>query len=477
MTPAPKKYRVLSALTLFSLLAVGAPPTEAQDLRYTSVTEAEFGGTLGRMMSAMPGIDTEVRETTWISGPRMRTDSEGASTIMDWEAGRMVGIDHETRTYWTVDLADFGRSMRAMTDAATEDAREAPVQRGEAEARQGEPTRRMEIHVSTDRTGDTREISGFRTERVFLTIEMESEEQVAGDDPENPETREGKMVLLNELWVTEENLMAVPEEMDLEGYREMASATEDDWAAMQQAFATDPDLEVAFDRSRAALEDLDGTAVESTMFWVLVPPDQDFDRQAALDDRDRSLSSDVADAAKASAAESAKDAVKSGLGRVGGLFGGDDEEEEEEGEAPQPVQQTLVRIKTLLEEVERGPIPASKFEVPEGSFEMAVGDVVTVSGTDLSIEFWNVDEDSRCPLDVTCVWEGRVVVTLRVRRGGGSPQDVRLTTVALEGAPGSKSAQVGDFLITLQDVSPAPSTSEPLKISDYRITISVERVN
>ena len=372
--------RTLPAAALAGVLALApAPDTAAQEapreLRYSTVSEVEFGGTLGRMMRAWPGDQNEVRETVWISGPRTRTDTEHSSTIMDLEARRYTVLDHETKTYWTVDLSDWEVAMRQMAASMAEGAEEARAEDAQrrAEAGDEEAIRRLEIDLSTERTGDRREISGYDTERVFVTLEMKAEYIDAAADSAHPEMQEGTVVILNEMWLTDEPLLALPEDLDIEGYREMSADAMDDWAALEQAYANDPEMRVAFDRSRAALEDLEGTAVESTIFWVSVPPDKEFDLQKALDDRDRSLFDDVAAAAAESAKESAKDAaenaVKSRLGGLGGgLFGGDDDEEEE----IELVQYTFMRIKTRLEEMERGGVPASIFEIPEGYTERVI---------------------------------------------------------------------------------------------------------
>lgn len=379
-----KKKKKMSRLPLVSaavaatLVVVKPGPVQAQDLTYTTVTKAEFGGAMGRMMKLVPGADTDVRETVWISGPRMRTDTEGWSTITDWEGRRWLSLDHQARTYTEIDMSDWETGMEQVSQAVQANAEQAGAESG---ARRGEvggdaATHRLEIDLSTERTGDKRTISGFDAERVFVTLEMRAENLEVADDPEHPEMKEGVMVLLTELWLTDENLMAVPDELDMDDYREMTAGAMESWAAMEQVYANDPELQVAFDRSRAALDDLQGTAIESTLFWVIVPPDKDFDREAALADRDRSLADDVAAAAAESAKESAKESVKKGLGRLGGgLFGGKKEEEKEPEpeEEPELVQQTFMRIKTLLESVERSSIPADRFQVPEGYTRVELG--------------------------------------------------------------------------------------------------------
>jgi len=94
-------------------------------------------------------------------------------------------------------------------------------------------------------------------------------------------------------------------------------------------------------------------------------------------------------------------------------------------------------------------------------FELSVGQVAEVSGA--RIEFWNVAEDSRCPTDVQCVWEGRVKVELRL---SGSNQ---IQTVQLSPVSGEDTVEFEGLQIRLLEVNPAPISTEKLEISDYRI--------
>jgi hypothetical protein len=98
-------------------------------------------------------------------------------------------------------------------------------------------------------------------------------------------------------------------------------------------------------------------------------------------------------------------------------------------------------------------------------FELAVGQVAGVG--DIKIEFWNVTEDSRCPTDVQCVWEGRVKIELRL-----SGEDT-IETVQLSPVSGEDTTEYGGLQIRLLEVNPAPVSTEDLEISDYRIQLVV----
>jgi hypothetical protein len=181
------------------------------------------------------------------------------------------------------------------------------------------------------------------------------------------------MIFFTELWLTDDDaLLPDLDEADLSGFREMAAADADAMVGLEQALAQDPRLEVAFDRSRAQLEELEGTPVESTVFWVALAEGETFDPELALADAEGDLGGDLASAAASGAREAAGQALRRGLGRLGfGNRGGDEEEEEEAAEAPS--QMTFLRVITRIEDVQRTGVPASTFEVPSDYREASIG--------------------------------------------------------------------------------------------------------
>jgi hypothetical protein len=75
-------------------------------------------------------------------------------------------------------------------------------------------------------------------------------------------------------------------------------------------------------------------------------------------------------------------------------------------------------------------------EVPTIAFKVPLGE--TVQFDDVAFSLIEIVEDSRCPSEVTCVWEGRAKVTIKIEEieKGTSMQDVLFqnsrTTVVLE---------------------------------------------
>jgi len=100
---------------------------------------------------------------------------------------------------------------------------------------------------------------------------------------------------------------------------------------------------------------------------------------------------------------------------------------------------------------------------PGQQFVMAVGDVVTVSGTDLSIVFRAV-ADSRCPTRVMCIWAGEARVTLDFLTASDS---VRVDVVV------PSSSQAGSWRAEALGITPYPDDPTPIPRDRYRLTLRV----
>jgi hypothetical protein len=78
-----------------------------------------------------------------------------------------------------------------------------------------------------------------------------------------------------------------------------------------------------------------------------------------------------------------------------------------------------------------------------------------------------VSDDSRCPVDVTCMWEGDAKVSVEVITPSPRAQH-ELHTAARE----SREAEHGAYRITLVKLEPAPRSTATISQADYRATSS-----
>ncbi len=353
--------RSRAALVAAGLL-VGLPASaSAQSLRYTSVNEMELGGALGTMMSMMPGTGGTTESTTYIQNSKIRTDSDKTSSIVDWNTGKMIFLDHASRTYTSFDFA-------TMTQQMTEAMGKAPPSGGPPAAAQpaDQPKIEWEVHFATDRTGEKEKIDGYDAERVILTTEV-----TAKSVPEGDETQEQLgMAIVSELWLSKD----FPEyEMmqNLQGEaadRIREQAAQGTAASMQAFSAMQPGLSDAWQKNMEELGKLEGYAVRSTMLFVTLPPDGKLDRDAALAEKDAKLSSGAGSAAASSAA----DAAKKALGGLAGRFGRG-KKEEPKAEEVTMTQAVFMRMKSEIRDVDTAAIDPSIFEIPAGYTERPMG--------------------------------------------------------------------------------------------------------
>jgi hypothetical protein len=99
-----------------------------------------------------------------------------------------------------------------------------------------------------------------------------------------------------------------------------------------------------------------------------------------------------------------------------------------------------------------------------------LGDEIVVDGI-FRIGFDDLTEDSRCPADVVCVWQGNAAVILGLTLGSGPTVPATVNT-GVE----PHSAVHGSYRVNLVGVMPAPVSTSPIDRDDYQAILRVERV-
>ena len=84
------------------------------------------------------------------------------------------------------------------------------------------------------------------------------------------------------------------------------------------------------------------------------------------------------------------------------------------------------------------------------------------------LTFEKVNDDSRCPMDASCVWAGDATVAISVSRSGSAGEARELHTQA----SGSQ-VSYGDYVIKLAALSPYPRSDRQIRGEDYVATLVV----
>lgn len=90
---------------------------------------------------------------------------------------------------------------------------------------------------------------------------------------------------------------------------------------------------------------------------------------------------------------------------------------------------------------------------PGASFTLAQGQTATVRGTETRITFKQVREDSRCPVDVTCVWAGDAKIEIVIEPNGSAVTRILSITSPNE-------TRVGNLRIRFVGLSPVPRQAD-----------------
>ena len=109
-----------------------------------------------------------------------------------------------------------------------------------------------------------------------------------------------------------------------------------------------------------------------------------------------------------------------------------------------------------------------------GPVEVALrhGESRRVAGEQLSVRFTRVVTDSRCPIDVVCVWAGDGVAEVELATAGGRTGKLELHT-SLE----PKSGLWSGVKVTLLELAPAPRASAPTEPAAYSVRLELERAS
>jgi hypothetical protein len=117
------------------------------------------------------------------------------------------------------------------------------------------------------------------------------------------------------------------------------------------------------------------------------------------------------------------------------------------------------------------PVQTAVIVEPGISFALAPGQTAEVKRSDTRITFRQVREDSRCPTDVTCVWEGDAKVEVVITRTG-IPDDTKTLSIK---SPGNET-RVGNLRIRFVGLTPVPRQADAGAPKNYLAEFIAEPV-
>jgi len=107
---------------------------------------------------------------------------------------------------------------------------------------------------------------------------------------------------------------------------------------------------------------------------------------------------------------------------------------------------------------------ASKQEV----ISLKPGQQKRAGKSEITIKFLSVEEDSRCPPNAMCVWQGNARIKVRIGFRGGESK-----IVVMNSDMGPKGDQMGGWAIYLTSLTPL---GKNIPHSKYRATFTISRM-
>lgn len=101
------------------------------------------------------------------------------------------------------------------------------------------------------------------------------------------------------------------------------------------------------------------------------------------------------------------------------------------------------------------PVETAVLTEPGQTFALPLGKTAAVKGTDIRLTFKDVRTDSRCPVDVQCVWAGEAKIGVVVARNG-APDETKILSLM----PPASEAFAGGLRIRFVGLAPAPRQAD-----------------
>jgi len=144
---------------------------------------------------------------------------------------------------------------------------------------------------------------------------------------------------------------------------------------------------------------------------------------------------------------------------------------------------TFIAVSTLLACQNGNTAPGGQteqFQIVRAEFQkeftIRVGQTAELASPRAHVSFLAVTADSRCPVDVQCVWEGDAALVLDLRvPGETAARDTLHTSPRGEGQ--SRSITLGKVRITLRSLVPQPKSGRSIRAEDYVATLMAEVVS
>lgn len=220
---------------LILLLAAGSLPADFSYQETSKVT----GGALAGVLKVAGVFSKQAREplqsTVSLKGNRLAHRGASHASIIDLDNKTITEIDLQKKTYSVTTFEQMKQMLDQMSKSMHQN-----------------PDAQMDVKVSANATGNTKQVAGFDAKEMLVKIEMQGTDQKTGQT--------GAMVVTTDLWIAP--TVAGYQEIR-EFYKRMAA--ELNWTPGGNLFTARPDVSKGMAEAMKEVAKLDGTPVYQTV--------------------------------------------------------------------------------------------------------------------------------------------------------------------------------------------------------------------
>jgi len=107
----------------------------------------------------------------------------------------------------------------------------------------------------------------------------------------------------------------------------------------------------------------------------------------------------------------------------------------------------------------------------DSEFLLQINQSAEIKSEDITVTFLNVTSESRCPSDVTCIWQGQAGIEINVQKG----DEDSVVNLSIGGDSNPEESIFDMYLIQLVDLSPYPISTKNIQPEEYTATIKISK--
>ena len=97
----------------------------------------------------------------------------------------------------------------------------------------------------------------------------------------------------------------------------------------------------------------------------------------------------------------------------------------------------------------------------------------TIDNQNITLCLDSITQDSRCPIDVVCIWQGLAVARFNLK---AQNKDHLITLATMKFAPYSRDTTIAGFKIEFIGLTPQTDTRKPFNYRDYIAEVKISKL-